>query len=389
MGTRGSRVQAITQDYDVRIKFPERGSNGVSGDDSGLSNGDLNGSSESVEQLGRPRKKSDLIYITGKKENCEAAQNALLSLIPISADVDVPFELHRFIIGQKGREVRDLMETYDVSITVPPASTESDVIKITGAKQNVENAKQAILERVRKLEDEKQDRVAKSYQVSIRVPPMYHPKIIGKRGAIISKIRDKYGVQIQFPELKREDSNDDDDKDLITIIGYENEANAARDEILNLVKELSIQEVNIDNRVHPRLIGSRGKNIHKIMDQYKVSIRFPRANDLNPDLVVISGTADNVDAARDHLLNLAEEYLEDVSEQYTTPPSRQIGAEFNRPNDDGNKGFVVKGGPWEQTVPDTTDAQEFPSFCNEVTPCEKTSNEEVVRGVRWGPKTTR
>jgi len=157
-----------------------------------------------------------------------------------------------------------------------------------------------------------------------------------------------------------------------------------------LVKELSIQEVNIDSRVHPRLIGSRGKNIRKIMDQYRVSIRFPRANDLNPDLVVISGSADNVDAARDHLLNLAEEYLEDVNEQYTTPPSRQIGAEFNRPNNDGNKGFVVKGGPWEQTVPDTSDAQEFPSFCNEVTPSfEKASNEEVVRGVRWGPKTTR
>jgi predicted PilT family ATPase len=296
----------------VKIKFPERGSNGVAGDESFV-NGDYNGSSESVEQLGKARRKSDVIFITGKKENCESAQNALFALIPITIEVEVPFDLHRFIIGQKGREVRELMETYDVSITVPPASAASDTIKISGSKDNVERAKKAILDRVDKLEDEKQDRLAKSFQVSIQVNPIYHPKIIGKRGAIISKIREKYGVQIQFPELKRKDSNENDEKqDIITIVGYEKEANLAKDEILNIVRELEDlvhEEVIINSRVHPRLIGSRGKSIKKVMDQYNVDIRFPRSDSQNPDLVVISGLAENVDEAKDHILNLAEEYV--------------------------------------------------------------------------------
>lgn len=68
-------------------------------------------------------------------------------------------------------------------------------------------------------------------------------------------------------------------------------------------------EILIDNHVHSRLIGSRGRNIRKIMDQYKVDIRFPRDTDANRNAVVITGNEDNVAEAKDHLLNLEEEYV--------------------------------------------------------------------------------
>ncbi|CAG2166840.1 unnamed protein product, partial [Oppiella nova] len=234
MGTRGTRVQAITQEHDVRIKFPERGTNGVAAEED-LVNGDYNGSTESVEQLEKTQRKSDIILITGKKENCESAQNALLALIPITIEVEVPFDLHRFIIGQKGREVRELMETYDVSISVPPPNASSDTISITGSKDNVYKAKKAVEERVIKIESDKQEKQAKSFAVSIRVNPIYHPKIIGKRGAIITKIRDKHKVQIQFPELRGRDGRSEEDKqDVITIIGYENDVNLAKEDILEI-----------------------------------------------------------------------------------------------------------------------------------------------------------
>ena len=40
-------------------------------------------------------------------------------LIPISVEMEIPFEFHRYIIGQKGREVRSLMDEHDVNILVP------------------------------------------------------------------------------------------------------------------------------------------------------------------------------------------------------------------------------------------------------------------------------
>ena len=45
------------------------------------------------------------------------------------------------------------------------------------------------------------------------------------------------------------------------------------------------------------------------MDEYNVDIRFPRSEGNDPSLVVISGLAENVDEAKDHILNLAEEYV--------------------------------------------------------------------------------
>ena len=45
------------------------------------------------------------------------------------------------------------------------------------------------------------------------------------------------------------------------------------------------------------------------MDQYQVDIKFPRPSDSNPDLVVISGTEEAIADARDHLLNLEEEFV--------------------------------------------------------------------------------
>lgn len=43
------------------------------------------------------------------------------------------------------------------------------------------------------------------------------------------------------------------------------------------------------------------------MDDYKVDIRFPKQGD--DSIVIISGDEDAVLDAKDHLLNLAEEYV--------------------------------------------------------------------------------
>jgi hypothetical protein len=45
--------------------------------------------------------------------------------------VDVPFDFHRSIIGQKGRDVRELMDRYDVHIVLSPADQRLDIIKVS------------------------------------------------------------------------------------------------------------------------------------------------------------------------------------------------------------------------------------------------------------------
>ena len=40
----------------------------------------------------------------------------------------------------------------------------------------------------------------RSFKVIISVDPKFHPKIIGRKGAVISQIRKDHDVNIQFPD---------------------------------------------------------------------------------------------------------------------------------------------------------------------------------------------
>ncbi|CAG9761158.1 unnamed protein product [Ceutorhynchus assimilis] len=358
MGAKGYRVQGITSQYDVQIKFPDK--ENTEEYPSELTNGDVN--TEPVRQC-------DVIKITGKESNCLQAKQALFDLVPVTIEVDVPFVLHRSIIGARGQGVRELMDTFDVHIVLSSTDVQEDIIKITGTYNNVQDAKEALLERVKQLEIEKQDKQLKSFALTIDVNPDYHPKIIGKRGAVITNIRKNHDVQITFP--KKGDENEHE----IIITGYEANTYQAKEDILKIVKELDDlvkEEVEIDSRVHSRLIGGRGRNIKKVMDDYRVDIKFPRPEDANPNLVIIAGQEENIAEAREHLLNLAEEYLQDVEEMETRDNLHTLNFHFDKRqpqqnaqrNRDSNNpnGFVVKGAPWEQSAPNTASVTDFPAF---------------------------
>nr|CAD7196081.1 unnamed protein product [Timema douglasi] len=349
MGVKGFKVQGVTQEFDVHIKFPDRDAqeeyyNHQSTD--GEIETQVNGEVE--QEVVEPIRVCDVIRITG-----------------IEGEVEVPFDFHRSIIGQKGRDVRELMDRYDVHIVLSPADQKLDVIKISGTPECVERAKEAVEERCKELELERQDRLLKSHELELEVDPEFHPKIIGKRGAVITKIRLDHGVQISFPK------KDDPDERIIKIQGYEQSVLAAKEDIMKIVNEYNDmvkEEVSIDSRVHSRLIGARGRNIRKIMEQFNVDIKFPRNTDPDLNIVTVIGTEENVMDTKDHLLNLEEEYLQDVTERELQDSYR---ANFGRGEGDdggqggeagGGPGFVVKGGPWEQRAPDTASTAEFPSF---------------------------
>ena len=79
MGAKGSKVQKITTDFNVQIKFPDKA---VENDGAQLGN-HVNGDGRSSNP--------NIIRITGKKGNCEAASQALLELVPIEAQVNYYF----------------------------------------------------------------------------------------------------------------------------------------------------------------------------------------------------------------------------------------------------------------------------------------------------------
>ncbi|XP_030017699.1 vigilin [Sphaeramia orbicularis] len=380
MGPKGCRIQHITREHEVQIKFPERDDSAAGQEAPPQENGEVSPEAEFV-----PRK-CDIITISGRAEKCEVAKAALLALVPITEDVKVSYELHRYIIGQKGSGIRKMMEEYEVNIWVPQPERQLDVIKVTGLVANVERAKQGLLDRVKELQAEQEDRALRSFKVTMSVDPKFHPKIIGRKGAVISQIRKDHDVSIQFPD------KGDEQQDLIVISGYERNVEEARQSIQQLVAELQemvSQDVHLDPRTHARIIGARGKAIRKLMEEFKVDIRFPQPGSDEPDKVTVTGLPETVDNAIDHLLNLEEEYMLSVTETetlaaYMKPPSRYGGGPggVGGADDSGGpaKGFVVRDAPWNAAgnkAPDMSSAEDFPTFGTGVAPKQTSA---------WGPK---
>jgi len=366
MGAKGSKVQKITQEFGVQIKFPDKA----------IENGNYEERPERRDDTGSERSSNpNIIRITGKKANCEAASNALLELVPITAEVSVPYEFHRFIIGQKGVGVREMMNNYDVNIRVPSVEAKSDLILISGVPSNVEAAKVGLADRLAELEAEKEDKIKRSYMVTVSVDPEYHPKIIGRKGAVITKLRDEYKVNIQLPKKEA------DCQEVITITGLEEDAEAAKTEILKIVGQYESMvklEVSIDTKVHSMIIGKGGRSIRKIMEDYKVDIRLPRDGDEDPTKVVVSGDQDACEDCIDHLKMLEEEYIQDAAEQdwerdYLKPTRQVDNKESNKKKD----GFHVSKAPW-----DVSNAEAFPSLSGGGGGAASTP-------MAWGPKNGR
>ncbi|KAG9341559.1 hypothetical protein JZ751_019072, partial [Albula glossodonta] len=373
MGPKGSRIQQITRDHNVQIKFPDREDPQAPVAEAPVQeNGEADGEVKETDPTAP--KKCDVIVLSGRKERCEAAVEALKALVPVTIEVEVPFELHRYIIGQKGSGIRKMMDEYEVNIQVPAPELQSDIISITGLANHLDRAKEGLLERVKELQAEQEDRALRSFKLTITVDPKYHPKIIGRKGAIITQIRTEHDDQI-------------------TITGYEQNTTAARDAIQAIVDELEemiSEDITLDSRVHARIIGARGKGIRKIMEEFKVDLRFPQSGAADPNLVTVTGRPELVDEAIDHLLNLEEEYMADVVENeskqaYMKP--RGGGASVEEPRGP-SKGFVVREAPWttsnekasgcppEYHAPDMSSSEDFPSFGAPV----------AAKASPWGPK---
>uniref|UniRef100_G3NLD8 Vigilin n=1 Tax=Gasterosteus aculeatus aculeatus TaxID=481459 RepID=G3NLD8_GASAC len=375
MGPKGSRIQQITRDHNVQIKFPE--SPNVSHEPIQV-NGEANEDVKEPVDPNAPRK-CDVIVISGRKERCEAAVEALKALVPVTIEVEVPFELHRYIIGQKGSGIRKMMDEFEVNIQVPAPEQQSDKISISGLANHLDRAKEGLLDRVKELQADQEDRALRSYKLTITVDPKYHPKIIGRKGAIITTIRTEHDVNIQFPDKT------DENQDQITITGYEHKAIAARDAIQAIVGELEemiSEDITLDSRVHARIIGARGKGIRKIMDEFKVDLRFPQRGSADPNLGTVPGRPELGDEPIDHFLTREEEFLGDVVENESKMPyQRPHGGSASAMDEQRgpSKGFVVREAPWttgNEKAPDMSSSEDFPSFGAPV----------AAKASPWGPK---
>ncbi|CAI2327293.1 unnamed protein product [Caenorhabditis sp. 36 PRJEB53466] len=324
---RGAKIHELQSKFNVSIRFPNNREEGAEG--------------------------TDVVTVSGRDTKVEEAKEALLALVPISKVIQLPVDMHRSIIGRGGETVRKLMQDYDVNISIPKDNSSED-ITVTGQVENVDQALEALREKLTDYEAQAEDRKLKQWSMTLNVPTDYHQKIIGHRGATIMALKDKFGVIINVP---REEGNE-----TITISGYEEKAKACAAEIEEMISELRsmfTQEISLDSRYHPRLIGHGGKNLKKVMDDYRVEIRLPRQGAEDPNLVVVAGKDENdVYDCIDFLRAEEEEFLLDNVErtQYLSPRHQESSSSRQH---QAPVTVQMKGAPWQL---DIGSSEQFPDM---------------------------
>merc|ERR1719474_2172830 len=110
------------------------------------------------------------------------------------------------------------MDDFGVNIAVPPPEDQNPIIVVTGPIAHVTEAIIALKARNEDIEKENEDRKLRQFELVINVAAEYHPKLIGRKGAVISKLREAHGVNIQVPPSSS-NTTDDEKSNQIRIIG--------------------------------------------------------------------------------------------------------------------------------------------------------------------------
>ena len=244
IGKGGATIKGIRKETDTKIDLPESGND------------------------------SDVITITGKKENVEKAQKKIVQIQSemanvVSIDVMIPSKIHNMMIGAGGKLIQSISDDCGgVAIKFPAAEANSDKVSVRGPKEDVEKAKKMLID----LSNERQ---LNSVSATIRAKPEHHKFLIGRQGVNIQSVRDKTGARIIFPSEK------DEDREVITILGTKDSVAAAKKELESRIKDLDkvVEEtMTVDPKHHRHFVVRRGEVLRNIGDEYGgVVVSFPRS----------------------------------------------------------------------------------------------------------------
>lgn len=312
--------------------------------------------------------------VTGPKDQLDAVRDKLMALVTYEDTFSLAEDFHGLLLGPKGQTIQELSKQWHITIKVPKKDEEDkETIKIRGTRDNLEKAKAELEIKKTEWESQLEELYLQSYQCEVEVPQIFHRKLIGQKGENIKELSEKYEVRIKVQQ------NDDN----VTITGYKDKVHECVDYLNNFVSDLVshvTKDVEIDNAVHRRIIGQRGRGVRKLMKDHDVDIKFPNERDSDyeekKNIVSVSGLSTSVDDAIDALTELENEMLtetgEDVVDARYVPsvPGQQAfrdkadhEAKSNKKPQRQQGKFQVNNAPWSQQGGDTTaNSEAFPTL---------------------------
>ncbi|KRX90520.1 Vigilin, partial [Trichinella pseudospiralis] len=214
----------------------------------------------------------------------------------VTARVNCPTWLHKFIIGSKGSSLKAIVGDF---LKVHVTFESEGFIFLEGPPQDVERVKQLLNDRVATLENEMATDV-------VIVHPSLHGHIIGKNGLNIVRIRQEFEVNVIIPDPGSHSSE-------VRLEGKKAGVVKAKEEIQLLAEKKEnekIRDILIDNRFHRMMIGVKGEHVRDLRQRFpNVVVNFPDQG-RKSDVVSLRGPKNEVDACYGVLQQMYRELLE-------------------------------------------------------------------------------
>ncbi|KAF1953210.1 hypothetical protein CC80DRAFT_151862 [Byssothecium circinans] len=305
IGAKGSTVNRLQTRYNVRINFPRS---------AGAKNDDEAGDETSQRNL--RIQAPDEVIVRGPRKGADDAREELLNLLQYTIDnsytdtISVAQSQVPQLIGSGGREMENLRTATKAQIDVPGAREGADPsgraeIKIKGTKKAVEEAKKILQERVKVFDDT----VVKTIDVNRK----YHRNLIGAGGSNIAQIVTAAGGpddsrerarMVRFPRAESDDSS-------IRVEGpkaiVEKIVASIQDQASTLANQVTeVLEISPDK--HRVLIGHKGEARRSLESKLQIQLDVPKLSESGAarSQVKITGTADKVEKAKEHILDLVK-----------------------------------------------------------------------------------
>ena len=273
--------------------------------------------------------KNDVV-VRGKKEAAIACAAELKSFVAhkkkhcTTLEINVDQKQHRFVIGNKGKNIQDVLRDTGVSVEVPSQEKNSNVIVLRGEQTQMGAALTQVYANASSHQD-----------AFVEAPEWMHRLLIGQKGATIKEIQDKFGndkVKIDFTVKDKVSVNskheiqscpvvrlvkNNDIQVGIELEGTPAELDAVKSELERRIAEIkkttSHTELIVPSQYHSHLIGKGGSNLTKLKEEFGVQVKIPQESDKS-DKITIEGPPDGVKQAKIQLEVLAKKMADEASD---------------------------------------------------------------------------
>lgn len=258
----------------------------------------------------------------------DAKNDAIVSSYSIEFDIDREYVGR--VVGAQGSGVNKLRDALGVKVDFSDEADEKEKeagkkkktavhqkskVKITGRKENVEEAKKRILSQVERIADETSE--------VLKIPNQYHAQLIGQNGRYAIRLEENYSVKITFPRSSGENGEGKTREQLkpdeVLIKGGKKGVASAKSELLDALEfekeNNKVLTFDVPTRSVSRILGKGGANIQEIKDVTGAQIDVDKTNDGvgSSTQITVRGTKDAINAAKTAILAIADQVGEETT----------------------------------------------------------------------------